>query len=227
MEATRVLTAFAIAGLGILSGCQKDIKPGPGDAGSTVLARMPVPKDVQQIHMLKAVFDGSGVIELINASGECYAYGPFEGNCNLLGKFQGFFTNYGRYGGDPSLVDPFAPLTVNKAYLDFRSQYKDLPATSANNRGYYTIANLPMETLTTVSVVAFDKQGNAVLAHADSTQTVSIQGTFQAIKAYFAVTGGTGKFKGASGQYVLTGYSDLVAPFELTLHYELEGEIRY
>lgn len=225
MKAPQFLLTMLIACTALLAGCRKDI---PKDAAGSSLATKAA-RSHSQVHErpLKASMDVYHIYTPDSLNGGCYCApylpgymaGEGEGHSTLLGTFYTYSNLYAYYSAAGPQVTYSVPLT--DAYYDRLTTWFTPGEVAAIRAGG-------------VEVIFFDRQGNALWSEIDPLHMdpAPANPLHFSLTGRGKITGGTGKFAGATGFYDFTGYSDVYrnsAPgiFYQLSRMDLEGTIVY
>lgn len=189
-------SALFIAGVLLAVGCQKETSAVSGEPTFDAVAGT---SNKPMGHRLKCQFDLTyTLVPDVEAGNTQYNHPPGwylaigEGHMNLLGKASTFSNQYIKYvdGSQDSLT--VQNVSINKFFKDTLSAL-----------GYN---NIPDE----VSLIFLDKQGNSLWSRGEEPfgHVFRSDGYFR-IDWVYDVIGGTGKFEGASGNFIFSGYQNL------------------
>jgi hypothetical protein len=188
MKALFCKSAFVIAGVVLLVGCQKDISDLSSE--NALISKATNVKKTQE-HMLKGEFPtasywvvpGPGWVNP-NPAPAWYP-GTGEGHMNLLGKAYAFVNMYVTLG-QTGLQGTPAP--INLFFSD-------------------ELSSLGIQIPDAVTIFIFDKQGNSIWGNGAGTLPVTpVSETRVLFSGPIDIIGGTGKFANASGSFRISGY---------------------
>lgn len=186
-----VRPALLTAGLAFLIGCQKEVLT-PQVNENLVIEN--AAKKEARTHKLKGEITGTWNIMGLPTIIDYYIYGKGTSNINILGKSTSYYNTLSTWPDTAKFIH--APIVNITEYHSELSSYLDLLSSKD------------------ASVISLDKQGNSFISKQVVTSTE--WGTYSGytdnvtdpvqIHASYQIVGGTGKFAGATGSFVLSGY---------------------
>lgn len=195
MKAPILKSAFIIAGLAFLIGCQKDVSELVED--NALDSKAAVNKKTQE-HMFKGEFDAYYEVYPDYEAGyeegdpaPAWYPGGAEGHLTSVGKAGAYFNQYVTFG-PTGLLGVAAPI---QKY--FFAELNEMGITIPGSVG-------------TVGMFFYDKHGNSIWSRVERMGAyVPVSETrFEGKGGYFIIVGGTGKYQNAKGHFYFNAWLD-------------------
>lgn len=226
MKAPLFKAALFVAGISFLVSCQKDVSNLSVDAN--LISKAAVGKHVPKTIEIKGEFTSNTgyIVDRDNGGVEglpvlAWFPGMGEGQMSHFGKF---YVIYDQYSEPISWTNP------NEATGYSVSLNQHLNAEVDALKMYGIEIPFTGDVKTDPGAIFYDKQGNSFWGTSDYNYRV-IEPGHTLVLGYFTVTGGTGKFAGATGSGLVTGHAYwAAAPTEQTYstdYFKIEGTLTY